>query len=162
MDNLNLYLEYHQWANNKVLEKLALVPKEDWSRDVGGSFPTLRELYQHVLGGDYRWLMRWKGVPIAEIPSHFIVDDYDSLVALWRPILEETLVVGAAFLAGKAEQPINFITARGLDVTQPFWQTLYQVVNHGTYHRGQVTNALRILGREAVSTDIFLFFREKA
>jgi uncharacterized damage-inducible protein DinB len=162
MEQLTLYLEYHVWANNRVLEKLKEVPKEDWTQVVGGSFPTLRELYQHILGGDYRWLERWKGVPIAEIPSHFIVDDYESLIALWRPILDETLALGAAFLNGRAEQPINFITAKGLNVTQPFWQTLYQVVNHGTYHRGQVANALRVLGREAVGTDIFLFFREKA
>ncbi len=65
-----------------------------------------------------------------------------------------------SFLTNDPAQPINFITAKGLNVTQPYWQTLYQVVNHGTYHRGQVTNMLRMLDREPVGTDIFLFFRE--
>jgi uncharacterized damage-inducible protein DinB len=72
------------------------------------------------------------------------------------------LSVGKQFLEADAQRPVNFITAKGLNVTQPFWQTLYQVVNHGTYHRGQVTNMVRILGRQPVTTDIFLFFREKS
>jgi uncharacterized damage-inducible protein DinB len=71
------------------------------------------------------------------------------------------VMVAKQFLATDAQQPVNFITGKGLNVTQPFWQTLYQVVNHGTYHRGQITNMLRILDRQPVSTDIFLFFNEK-
>ena len=161
MDNLTFLIEYHYWAHSKVLQQVSKVPAEDWDKDTGGSFPSLKALYQHLLGADYRWLQRWKGVPIAEIPKHFVVDGYSSLDALWRPQLEEMVVVAKQFLTTDAQQPVNFITAKGLNVTQPFWQTLYQVVNHGTYHRGQATNILRILNCQPVMTDIFLFFIEK-
>ena len=44
-----------------------------------------------------------------------------------------------------------------------FWQMLQHVVNHGSYHRGQVTTMLRQLGAApAKSTDLITFYRERA
>ncbi len=161
MENLAFLAEYHHWAHNKVLQQVSGVPAEDWKKEAGGSFPSLNALFQHLLEADYRWLQRWKGVPIAEIPKHLVIDGYSSLNALWRPQLDEIMAVAKQILAHDANQPVYFITGKGLHVTQPFWQTLYQVVNHGTYHRGQATNLLRILNHQPVTTDIFLFFIEQ-
>ena len=44
----------------------------------------------------------------------------------------------------------------------PLWQSMQHVVNHGTYHRGQVTTLLRQLGAQAVLTDLIHFYRERA
>jgi uncharacterized damage-inducible protein DinB len=161
MENLAFLIEYHYWAHNKVLQQLSIVPAEDWNKDTGGSFSSLKTLYQHLLEADYRWLQRWKGIPFAEIPKGFVVYGYSDLSAIWLPQLDEMVTVAKQFLTTNALEPVNFVTAKGLNVTQPFWQTLYQVVNHGTYHRGQVTNMLRILNHQPVTTDIFLFFNEK-
>jgi uncharacterized damage-inducible protein DinB len=161
MENLSFLVEYHQWAHSKVLQQVSAVPAEAWNMDTGGSFPSLNALFQHLLEADYRWLQRWKGIPFAEIPKHFIVDGYFSLNKLWQPQLDEIVVVAKQFIADDAGQPVNFITAKGLQLKQPFWQTLYQVVNHGTYHRGQITNMLRLLNQVPVTTDIFLFFNER-
>ena len=43
--------------------------------------------------------------------------------------------------------------------SSPFWQMLQHVVNHASYHRGQVTTMLRQLGREPVGTDLMLYYR---
>jgi uncharacterized damage-inducible protein DinB len=39
---------------------------------------------------------------------------------------------------------------------------LQHVVNHGTYHRGQIATMLRQLGNKSQSTDLILFYRERA
>jgi uncharacterized damage-inducible protein DinB len=39
---------------------------------------------------------------------------------------------------------------------------MQHLVNHGTYHRGQVTTMLRQLGAQAVLTDLMHFYRERA
>ena len=44
----------------------------------------------------------------------------------------------------------------------PLWQSMQHVVNHGTYHRGQVTTMLRQLGAEPILTDLMHFYRERA
>jgi uncharacterized damage-inducible protein DinB len=36
------------------------------------------------------------------------------------------------------------------------------VVNHGTYHRGQLTTLLRQAGADTVALDMTFFFREEA
>jgi uncharacterized damage-inducible protein DinB len=126
MENLSFFIEYHLWAHKKVLDVLSGLPAGDWDKNTGGSFPTLKALYQHMLEADYRWLQRWKGVPIAEIPKNFVVDGYSALDTLFRPQLDEMLGVAKTFLANNHGQHVNFITAKGLNVTQPFWQTLYR------------------------------------
>jgi uncharacterized damage-inducible protein DinB len=45
----------------------------------------------------------------------------------------------------------------------PFWQMLQHVVNHASYHRGQVTTLLRQLGAAPPkSLDMVAFYREMA
>jgi uncharacterized damage-inducible protein DinB len=46
--------------------------------------------------------------------------------------------------------------------SNPLWQSMQHVVNHGTYHRGQVTTLLRQLGAQPVLTDLMHFYRERA
>ena len=51
----------------------------------------------------------------------------------------------------------------GVSSTSPFWQMLQHVVNHASYHRGQVTTMLRQLGAApAKSCDLITFYRELA
>ncbi len=46
--------------------------------------------------------------------------------------------------------------------SNPMWQSLQHVVNHGTYHRGQVITMLRQLGAKPIQTDLMHFYRERA
>ena len=49
----------------------------------------------------------------------------------------------------------------GVASASPFWQMLQHVVNHASYHRGQVTTMLRQLGAApAKSCDMITFYRE--
>jgi uncharacterized damage-inducible protein DinB len=59
------------------------------------------------------------------------------------------------------DQPVEY-TRNGVRYAQPFWQTFQHLVNHGTYHRGQVVTMLRQLGVQTVpSTDLIAFYREQ-
>src|SRR5215475_13864133 len=44
----------------------------------------------------------------------------------------------------------------------PLWQSMQHLVNHGTYHRGQVTTLLRQNGAEPILTDLMHFYRERS
>ena len=57
---------------------------------------------------------------------------------------------------------IEYKSLNGQSSTSPYWQMIVHVVNHGTYHRGQVATMLRQLGATpAQSTDMIVFFRER-
>jgi uncharacterized damage-inducible protein DinB len=60
------------------------------------------------------------------------------------------------------EHTIEYQDLRGDDQLDVLWQMLQHVVNHGTYHRGQITTMLRQL--DAVppkSMDLIAFYRER-
>ena len=40
------------------------------------------------------------------------------------------------------------------------WRMLYQLFNHSTYHRGQVTNMLRLLNARPAATDFLEWWDE--
>ena len=50
----------------------------------------------------------------------------------------------------------------GQPAASPFWQMLQHVVNHASYHRGQVTTMLRQLGATpAKSMDMIAYLSER-
>ncbi len=58
---------------------------------------------------------------------------------------------------------IEFKLLSGQPGKAAFSQMVQHVVNHGTYHRGQVTTMLRQLGvAPAKSLDLITFYRERA
>lgn len=128
---------------------------------MGGSFPSPQLVSKHLLHADYRWLCRWKGEPIAAIPEALNVQSVQQLVEAWQPILDDMKTSIDITYAADMERTLSFTTAKGAKFALPFWQTVYQVVNHGTYHRGQITNMLRMLGKTPAATDMLLFFAER-
>jgi uncharacterized damage-inducible protein DinB len=93
-------------------------------------------------------------------------DDYPDVQTLrnhWADL--EKNVRG--FLAGLDEpgitRVIEYKMLSGQPGATPFWQMLHHMVNHASYHRGQVTTMLRQLGAApAKSMDMIGFFREQA
>jgi uncharacterized damage-inducible protein DinB len=59
------------------------------------------------------------------------------------------------------QRVIAYKTLAGLESASPLWQMLQHVVNHASYHRGQVTTLLRQLGvAPPKGTDLITFYRE--
>jgi len=161
MQDISFLIDYHIWAVGRVLQQMKDIPDEEWTKEMGGSFPSLNLVCKHLIGADYRWMQRWKGVSLAAIPEAVSsAGSYTQVAAAWQSVLEE---MRTEFDSRKNEldRLVSFTTAKGAPHTLPLWQTVYQVVNHGTYHRGQITNMLRMLGRQPVGTDMFTFFVEK-
>ena len=56
---------------------------------------------------------------------------------------------------------IDYKSFAGEPFTNTLGQIVQHVVNHGTYHRGQVATMLRQLGAQAISSDLICFYRER-
>jgi uncharacterized damage-inducible protein DinB len=71
----------------------------------------------------------------------------------------------AAFVAGLTEAdihaPRHYKLMNGTEDQQPLDVMLTHVVNHATYHRGQIATMFRQLGLKPIGTDLITFAREQ-
>jgi len=55
------------------------------------------------------------------------------------------------------EKIMTYRTRRGVEVHNTVSDIVYQIVNHGSYHRGNISTMLRLLGHEVVLTDYIAY-----
>jgi uncharacterized damage-inducible protein DinB len=150
---------YTEWANAAMLGAAAARPAADWTRDLGGSFPTLQAVLAHSAGGEWVWLSRWTGdAPTAPPPWIAAPAPADLRAAL--DAVEQTR---RAWLAGLSpadlDAPLPYTLFNGTTSAEPLGVQMQHVVNHATYHRGQAAAMLRRLGATPPQTDLIAWAR---
>jgi len=159
-DIFTLY-EYNAWANGRVLRAVEPLAPEMFLKDLKNSFPSVRDTLAHILGAEWIWLRRWHG----ESPSQILpAADFPSLASL-KERFAALETERHAFLEGLTEkrltQSFDYKDTAGNAHSLRLVQSLQHLVNHGTYHRGQITTMLRQLGATPVSTDMSRFYLER-
>ena len=158
MRDLLELLEYHHWATNLTVKASRALSSEQFTRDLGSSFPSVRETLVHVFTADRAWLGRLEGqAPPRAIAGDFA--DLASLLEVWEPVLGRWPIVVVSL--GDPGRLIEYKSFAGDPFSNTLGQVVRHVVNHGTYHRGQVATMLRQLGAQAVSSDLISFYRER-
>lgn len=150
--------EYNCWANECVLTAAAKLNNEQFTRDLSSSFSSVHDTLVHMMGAEWVWLQRWKGISPGALlaPSEFT--DFAAVRTRWTDLMREQMEFINRLTEAALEQEISYINFKGQNWTYPLNQMLQHVVNHSTYHRGQVATMLRQLGATPVSTDFLLFF----
>jgi hypothetical protein len=49
-----------RWANNRILQAASTLSAKEFTRDLGGSFPSVRDTLVHIVGCESGWLTCWK------------------------------------------------------------------------------------------------------
>jgi uncharacterized damage-inducible protein DinB len=160
--DLTTMLEFHYWARDRVLDAAAQLTPEQLTRDMGSSFRSIRDTLVHLLSADNNWLLRWQGTSPTSMLDPYEYPDVPTLRAAWN-VQEQRM---RAFLAALDDQSVlramDYKTLDGRPFRSAFWEMLHHVVNHGTYHRGQVQTMLRQLGASpAKSLDLITYYRER-
>jgi uncharacterized damage-inducible protein DinB len=149
--------EFNYWARNRQFQACAALTPEQLLRPLGGSFSSVRDTLVHLLAVEWIWLERWRGKsPTKQDWAEFAAEKFSSLDSIrerWKPIEQ-----GArGFLGDLTEQdlskPLAYTNLQGQAWTYPLWRVLFHVLNHQSYHRGQITTLLRQLGASAVTID---------
>lgn len=159
-DIVTLY-EYNRWANGRTLDAAEKLDPAAFVKDLKNSFPSVRDTLAHILGAEWIWLRRWKG----ESPAKLIVAAEFPTAASLRERFQAVDKERVAFLASVSEerlqQPFDYKDLAGNSLRLPFVQSMQHVVNHGTYHRGQITTMLRQLGATPIGTDMSRFYLDR-
>lgn len=160
--------EYHVWANERLFAKLEGLPEEIYNTAVQSVFPSISLTLAHMYRADRLWFS-----VLAEKPNEEIFP----LVDIWEKEAQSKSVgeIRKLFADVAADYRALLQLTPDLDksmtITHPrygrldtrFSDILKHVVNHGTYHRGNITAMLRQLGYSGIPTDfVFYLFEQQS
>lgn len=159
--SIQLY-DYHVWANQKVFAHLKGLPQELLQQEIQSVFSSLSNALVHIYVVDSIWLSAMSG------------DSFDEIRATAGQIAEEAkgrnlaelenlyAVVADRFYAFfHRQQDMEALYSHHHPqfgtLKTSFAQILQHVVNHGTYHRGNLSAMLHQLGFAGVPIDYVHF-----
>ncbi|MEL6588944.1 MAG: DinB family protein [Bacteroidota bacterium] len=146
---MNAYLSrlyrYHDWANQQYFPILQLegVPEE------------CIRLYCHIVNAHGIWMARilQQKVPYAPFALHR-VQDLPLLHQEFQKQSDRLIEIERNF-----DRKIQYVNSRGERFSNALGDIMAHIVNHGTYHRGQVAKLLREAEIAPVPTDYIFFQR---
>lgn len=141
--------EYDAWANREVLACLERAPNPGQK---------MINLLAHILAASGLWLSRLKQEP-PPVPTPFPVWTLGEC----REKIEEMNLSWKRYLATleleSLDVPMPYRTTEGTPHTNLAEDIIFQVINHGSHHRGQIASALRAAGETPAVLDYIVYMR---
>jgi uncharacterized damage-inducible protein DinB len=157
---IELY-EFNSWANRRMFEALSHLTPEDFNRDLGSSFSSMRKTLVHIVFGEWLWLARWKGDSPTSIPKSWNLATFQTIKGQWEQNDSELYAYACKLTHEELTRVIEYRDTEGHPMLLPLQVMLKHVVNHSTYHRGQLTTMMRQVGARPAPTDFMLFYLER-
>lgn len=156
---IQLLYAYNRWANMRLLAAAATLPDELLLQDLGGSYVSILTTLRHIAWGEWLWLARWRqGQPAGLDPLQCA--GLGELRSRWREIQSEQLEFISLIAPQDLECAIAYENPAGTVWTYTLRHMLQHLVNHSTYHRGQVAVLLRQVGAAPPATDFLVYLDE--
>lgn len=160
-EEIQQLFDYNSWANRRLLDAAEKLTSEQFTKPLHSSFTSVRDTLAHIYGAEFIWLERFQG-GAPPMPPADRFPDLKTLRAAWVELDERLLEFARKLTQSGLNAELNYKTFTMGVVRDPLCHAMQHLVNHSTYHRGQVTTLLRQLGVEAVSTDLIRFYRDRA
>ena len=151
-------LDYDAWATGKLLEAVESLSPEQFAQEFAGSLSSVRQQFVHLLSvtDRYRARLAQELVPDISPESFETAQDLISYEAQMRRRLNN-------FVNGLEQDDLSRVqehpTRRGMFRASGA-HTLLHMVNHATYHRGQIACLLKLHGVEFADTDFIIWLNQ--
>ncbi len=159
--DFQMLFEFNSWANARTLQAVESLPEAQLYIDLKNSFGSIHGTLVHLCGAEDIWLQRLNGAN----PGIFMKKDnfptYESVKVKWNDVEEGFKIYLSTLTEEELVRTVIFNTLKGDTVTQKVWQSLQHLVNHSTYHRGQITTMIRQSGGIPIGTDLIAFYRQQ-
>ena len=159
-DYVSLYA-FNRWANARMLDACRKLPPEQYTAEPVSGWSSVRFAVWHIAVVTDWWLrtlaedpdqsfLTEAEVPTVEDAARLLDRAYRTFDALLPKLTPDLLATARTF------------HGRGWTVVFPPWMLLRHVVNHTTYHRGQVASKLKRFGIQQAETDLAWWAMEQA
>jgi uncharacterized damage-inducible protein DinB len=156
-----MFSVYNAWANARIYEAASGLTKEEFGRDTGAFFKSMRGTLNHMLVADRVWMKRFTGEGDAPALLDAILFSDFAKLRKARQAEDKRIVDWIGSLGEKAfAGRFTYMTVTDMrTVSQRLAPALYHMFNHQTHHRGQAHMILTVLGRPSVPLDLIYFQR---
>ena len=153
--------EYDKWAMDRTVESVSSVSEGKYLQDLKSSHGGIHGTLVHVYGANMIWFQRWTGgspsvsATVATIPnlvslkSHW--DEYQTDLGIYLQNLSEEKLIAS----------LSYKDLKGNQHSEPLFQQMQHLINHSSYHRGQVVTMLRQIESKPIGTDLITFYRTR-
>ncbi|MFD1330917.1 DinB family protein [Methylopila musalis] len=158
------FAAYNAWANRRLYDAVAALPADDFARDGGAFFRSLKGTLNHLAVTDEIWLDRLRGG--FEPPRRLDDVPYPEFAALRsvRTTLDAALEAHVAELTpDDLDRELRFRRQASPEpIRQRVGPALAHLFNHQTHHRGQAHALLTQFGGPEAGPplDLLLYLRE--
>jgi uncharacterized damage-inducible protein DinB len=151
---------YGSWANGRVFAAAELLTPDELAAPAAGSFPSVPGTLGHIVAAEWLWLRRWRGESPTSAPAWAGGSGLSDLRARLAAVESERGQYLATLSDDDLGRVVEYKTLAGHGHADPLAALIRHVVNHSTYHRGQVATQLRQLGKTPPNTDLTTYLRQ--
>ncbi|MGO0060796.1 DinB family protein [Brevibacillus fluminis] len=155
--------DFHTWANLKMLSHLQELPAGMYEQELTSVFPTISSVMPHIYVTDQCWLEIMNGTSMREALEHSNLVKEEiakASIADLKHLFSQSAEKYREFFAAHENMDATIVVDNpyaGIRETS-YAQIVLQVVNHATYHRGNITAMLRQLGHPSTMTEYALYW----
>lgn len=160
LHEVKLLHAFNAWADNRIFEVAGMLSSDQAMRDMKTSHGSIHGTLLHLVGAEKMWLSRWMGKPDATFITTADAPTISALKTLWEKVGYDTAKLLGSMSQRKLEDTFTMTTSTGDTVTHVFWQTFQHLVDHSTYHRGQIVTLLRQMGIAPPPTGLIRFYTD--
>ncbi|MET1180890.1 DinB family protein [Peribacillus simplex] len=158
----NLY-NYHVWANQRIIDHLKTLSPEKYQKEMKSVFSSVSKVLSHIYLVDYGWLNILEGQNMSEamqsslqlqekiekLPIEDLEMEFHTLSTRFISFLKSQEDIEKRIML---DNPWASLRETSLS------EMILHVVNHGTYHRGNISAMLHQLGASSVMTDYAFYW----
>jgi uncharacterized damage-inducible protein DinB len=160
LDDFASLYAYNRWADRRVLEACRKLTPEQYAAEPLPGWSSIRSSVVHIAIVTEGWLRGVAGESIQEVPTEAELATVDEAERLLDRAYEIFQRINPGLTPEQLSEPRTF-SGRGRTAVLPPWAVLRHIVNHSTYHRGQVAAKLRRLGFDPPPTDMIFWVMEQ-
>lgn len=151
---------FNRWANDRILDAVRPLNLNEFTRDLRTSHVSVRGTLVHMLWSEWVWFRRWQGESPKILISDDEYEDVESIASQWHDLDRERQQFLDTLGDADLERVFGYENRMDEHWEYPLVSSMQHVVNHSSYHRGQVVTLLRQLGKTPPVTDFLVFFDE--
>ncbi len=155
-DGLLALYQYNAYANHLVLDGLAPLSEDEFTRAPSPSHASIWGLILHLLECEAWFLAicQDRTLPELSLPT------LDEMRHFQRELEQEQLALIATLTEGDLAREVT-VQLRDRPYHLPVWQLLMQAFVHSTHHRAELSILLGQMGHSLPTPDIILYFMKE-